>query len=67
MLGWENTLLAMFIAILIGGVYAVYLLVSGKSKKGAHIAFGPYICIGVYAALLYGNEIISIYLGMFGL
>ncbi|MGB5822448.1 MAG: prepilin peptidase [Proteocatella sp.] len=67
MLGWENTLLAMFIAILIGGMYAVYLLVSGKSKRGAHIAFGPYICLGVYISMLYGNEIIKLYLGMFGL
>lgn len=67
MLGWENTLLAMFIAILIGGIYAVYLLVSGKSKRGAHIAFGPYICLGVYISMLYGNEIIKLYLGMFGL
>lgn len=65
MLGWQNTLLAMFIAILIGGFYAIYLLVSGKSKKGAHIAFGPYICIGVYIAMIYGNEIISMYLNLF--
>lgn len=64
-LGWQNTLLAMFIAILIGGFYAIYLLVSGKSKKGAHIAFGPYICIGVYIAMIYGNEIISMYLNLF--
>lgn len=61
-LGWENTLLAMFIAILIGGFYAIYLLVSRKSKKGSYIAFGPYICIGVYIAMIYGNEIINIYL-----
>lgn len=67
LLGWKNTLLAMFIAILIGGMYAVYLLASGKSKRGAHIAFGPYICVGVYVAMLYGNEIIALYLGMFGL
>lgn len=67
MLGWPNTLLAMFIAILLGGIYAVYLLISGKSKRGAHIAFGPYICLGVYVAMLYGNEIIKFYLGMYGL
>lgn len=64
-LGWKCTLLAMFVAILIGGFYAVYLLLSGKSKKGAHIAFGPYICIGVYISMLYGNEIIKMYLNLF--
>ena len=62
MLGWANTVLAMFIAILIGGVYALYLILSGKSKRGAHMAFGPYICIGVYTTLLYGNEIVKFYI-----
>lgn len=67
LLGWQNTLLAFFIAVVLGGGYAVYLIGSKKSKKGAHIAFGPYLCIGVAAAMLYGKEILSAYLGLFGL
>lgn len=67
LLGWENTLLAAFIAIIIAGTYASYLLISGKSKKGAHIAFGPYLCLGIYVSLLYGDKVISWYLALFGL
>lgn len=67
MLGWKNILLASFIAILISGIYASYLLISKKSKKGTHIAFGPYLCIGIYTSLLYGDELISWYLSLFGL
>lgn len=67
LLGWKLTLLAFFISVLIGGGYAIYLLISKKSKKGAHIAFGPYLCIGIMVSLLYGNAIIQWYLALFGL
>lgn len=67
LLGWQNTLLAGFISVILGGIYAIYLLMSGKAKKGAHIAFGPYLAIGIAIALLYGNEIIKFYLSLFGI
>jgi len=67
LLGWENTLLALFIAILTGGVLSISLMLTGRAKKGAHIAFGPHLCAGVMVALLYGKELISWYLGLFGL
>lgn len=67
LLGWKMTLLAMFLAILTGGIYACYLVISKKAKKGAHMAFGPYICLGVSIALFYGPEIVNAYLSLFGL
>lgn len=66
LLGWKLTLLAGFIAILIGGCYAIYLLIRKKAGKEGHIAFGPYLCIGIVISLLYGNDIISGYLALFG-
>lgn len=65
LLGWQNSLLAFFIALLIGGGCAIYLLASGKSKRGAHMAFGPYLCAGAAAALFFGEDIISFYLNSF--
>lgn len=67
LLGWKLTLLAFFISVLIGGGYAVYLLISRKTKKDAHIAFGPYLCAGIMVSLLYGEELIQAYLSLFGL
>lgn len=61
LLGWKNTLFAFFIALLIGGGYAIYLLISGKSKKGTHIAFGPYLCAGIVSAIFFGSEAIYFY------
>lgn len=65
MLGWGDTLLAAFIGILLGGAVAVYLLLKKTTDK--HMAFGPYLCIGIMTALLFGDIIIYWYLNLFGL
>lgn len=65
MLGWQLTLLAFFIALLFGGGTAIWLLASGRRKRGEHMVFGPALCIGIVAALFYGVEIIALYLGFF--
>lgn len=66
MLGWQNILLAAFIGILLAGIYALYLLISKKVDKKAHIAFGPYLCIGIFLSSLYGAQMLSAYLSLFG-
>lgn len=63
-LGWKYSLLAAFIGILLAGSYSVYLLISKKIDKKGHIAFGPYLSIGIFIALSYGSEIISWYLNL---
>lgn len=67
LLGWKQLLVGTFIAILLAGVYASYLLVNHKVNRKGYIAFGPYICIGVFIALLYGNEMMSWYLNLIGI
>ena len=65
LLGWQGVLLSTFIAVLTGGFLAVYLLIAKKASKGAKIPFGPHLCFGVYASLLYGDRIISLYINLF--
>lgn len=67
LLGWQRLLVGMFIAVMVAGVYAFYLLISHKVERNGHIAFGPYICFGMFLALFYGQEILYWYLGLFGL
>jgi leader peptidase (prepilin peptidase) / N-methyltransferase len=67
MLGWQNTLLAIFIALLFGGAHGIYLIIKDKNNRKKHFAFGQYICIGVFAAMLYGDLIINGYLQIFNL
>jgi len=67
LLGWQNTLLAFFIALFSAGCFSIPLIVKGKAKKGTQIAFGPHLCLGVMTGLLYGREMILWYLRLFGL
>ena len=62
LLGWQQSLLSFFIALLIGGSIAVYLMLSGKRKRGEHMVFGPALCVGVTVSMYFGKEIIDLYL-----
>jgi len=64
-LGWQGALLAFFTALLAGGSYAAYLLLSGKAKRGASIAFGPYLCFGSAVSMFAGGQIIGYYVSFF--
>ena len=65
LLGWVNIILAGFIGIVIAGVYASYLLINRKNGRKDHIAFGPYLCMGIYVAMMFGDQIIKFYLSLF--
>lgn len=64
LLGWKLALLALFIGIVGGGVYGGVMMAAKKLKKGDHFAFGPYLCVGFMIAMIAGNDIISLYLGL---
>lgn len=59
-LGWRNSLLALVLAIWMGGIYGIGLLAVKKADRKTRIAFGPFLCAGMAVALLWGEEIFSI-------
>lgn len=65
LLGYKATLVAFFIASILGGSMAIYLLLTKQKDRKSLIAFGPYLCIGVYFAYLYGNELLDWYITLF--
>ena len=54
-LGWRQMCTGTFLALVIGGMEAVYLLASGKAKagEGTHMAFGPALCAGFLLAMFF--------------
>jgi len=54
-LGWSDVFTAFFFAFVMGGIYATFLLITGRAKRGDYIAFGPFLCIGVITALWFGQ------------
>ena len=67
-LGWKRMLAGAYLSFLIGGLQAVYILIVNQSRndKTTHMAFGPALCIGIWISMLWGNELILWYYGLFG-
>ena len=64
-IGIKGILVALFIAVVLGGIVgAIILLLKLKDKK-SEIAFGPYIAIGSIIYILIGSELLSLYLKIF--
>ncbi len=62
-LGWENVLVTLFFASLIGSIVGIaFILIKGKNLKSA-LPFGPFIFAGAVIALFFGNQLINWYLG----
>lgn len=57
-LGWKKTIVAAGIGILIGAVYG---LIQKKRNSESQFAFGPWLAIGIAAAVFFGNEIVNWY------
>lgn len=63
-LGWKLIVFAFFAGCIIGSV--VHVTRMKVSKTGHVLALGPYLSIGVFLALLWGEPIIQWYLGILG-
>lgn len=64
LLGYGSTLVAFLIASISGGIFAAILLLRKVETRKSLIAFGPFLCIGVAVAYLYGPWLIQWYLGL---
>ena len=51
-LGPVRTTEAFGIAVIMAGGYAVRLLLSGRAKGNSRLRFGPFLCLGIAAAVL---------------
>ncbi len=54
-LGAQYVVQGLTLGFLLGGVVALLLLISRKATRNSRIAFGPYICIGTMAVVLFGG------------
>ncbi len=62
-LGWKSMIVAIFVAVFSAAVHAVIALV--KKGSGTKIPFGPYLAMGLVAAVFCGNRLVDWYLGFF--
>lgn len=57
-----NALLMIFIAALFGTIVSLPLLINQKLKRTSVIPFGPFLIIGAFIAMLFGEQVIDWYL-----
>lgn len=60
-LGWKLNLLALFLAFIFGGIIGSILLAFKRKDRKDSIPFGPFIALGAFIAILYGQKIINWY------
>ncbi len=64
-IGWKMLLPALLIASLVGAIISIGILVLSKKSADAQsraVPFGPYLALGGWITLLWGNELINWYL-----
>ena len=64
-LGWKLVLVAILIAILAGGVFAIVVLLLRRKGRRDAVPFGPFLALGGVVSLFWGESLLAWYLGTF--
>ncbi len=68
LLGFPGIIVAFYAAFLTGTFISLILILAGKKRlRGSTIPFGPFLILGTYVALLWGDMIVSFALPYIGL
>lgn len=65
--GWASLIVGAFAAFLLGGVYAISLLVSRRASRGSGVPFGPWMLAGAWVGIVLGVPLARLYLSFVGL
>jgi leader peptidase (prepilin peptidase)/N-methyltransferase len=65
-LGWRMLLPTVLIAAAVGAVVGIALLAARGQKRSTPIAFGPFLAAAGWLMLMFGQELVTGYLGLFG-
>lgn len=65
-LGWQLTIVALFLSYLIGSIVAIIVAVKKKKFTGVKIPFAPLLVTGTFVTIFFGKEIMQWYLSTLG-
>jgi leader peptidase (prepilin peptidase)/N-methyltransferase len=67
-LGWKNLILMLIIASFLGSIIGISLIyLSGRKGKSTYIPFGPFLTVGAWIAIYFGEDLIRAYLKLVGI
>jgi leader peptidase (prepilin peptidase)/N-methyltransferase len=64
-MGWQMLLPTVLIAAAVGAVVGLVLIVVRGRSSAVPIAFGPFLAAAGWLMLLYGHQLVGLYLGLF--
>ncbi len=64
LLGWPKIVLGLFLGFLFGAIIGIILIVLRKKGMRSEIPFGPFLIIGTFLALFFGQAIINWYMSL---
>jgi leader peptidase (prepilin peptidase)/N-methyltransferase len=62
-LGWRYVIISLFLGFFLGAVAGIVLILSKIKSREDVVPFGPFIVLGSFITLLWGEQIISWYIG----
>lgn len=62
LLSWPKTLLSIFLAFIIGGIFAMLILITGRKKIGQALPFAPFLVLAAVVSFTFGEAIWHWYL-----
>jgi len=62
-LGWRYIIISLFLGFFLGALAGIFLILSKIKNKEDVVPFGPFIILGSFITLLWGEKIISWYIG----
>lgn len=65
MLGFEQGLVALFLAYVGGAIVSLTLLAAGKADRKTQLPFGAFLCTATGVTLFFGQHLLTWYLGFF--
>jgi leader peptidase (prepilin peptidase)/N-methyltransferase len=64
-LGWKLALMSILLSTLLGGPLAAILLVTGRKSRKDPIPFGPFLALGGFISLFWGEALLAWYFAQF--
>jgi len=61
-LGWQGVIVFLFIAFFVGAVVGVAVLAARRSEGDHTVPFGPFIALGAFVTMVWGDAIVRWYL-----
>lgn len=65
LLGFPSILAALFFAFFVGAIIGIGLILAKKRTLKSEVPFGPFLTVGTFIALLWGQKIVNWYLSLF--